>query len=332
MELGSFKQLLGIFNTTQVDIFQQKAKHLGTLNQGKIIYYIKEDSENFGFFAMYRAWLEYLYFANVCGYTPVVHAGERFSYKEKKQINKTENTFEYYFKQPAGVSVYDAERSSKVIVSSLVHRQMVELIFTGKYNNYKWNKRYLQEMGSIVKKYIRFNQPTWEYISKGIQEKNFEAEKVLGIHIRGTDFRAQYDNHPIYLIEEDAFKVIDPILEKNLYSKLFIATDDNRILKKFVARYGEKLCFYDDVERGSNNQSVAFSKNSRKKHKYLLGLEVIRDMYSLSMCSGLVAGISQVAVCAQINKLARGEHYRDLIIINKGLNINGHKFNRKRGS
>lgn len=51
-------------------------------------------------------------------------------------------------------------------------------------------------------------------------------------------------------------------------------------------------------------------------------------MYTLSMCTGLIAGISQVAICAQINKLARGEQYKDLKIIDKGINVNNHIFKR----
>lgn len=332
MELKGLKDFFSIQNVGQTDLFKQKARHLGTLNQGKIIYYIEEDNGDFGFFAMYRAWLEYLYFANVCGYIPVIRASENFLYKETKMINGTDNPFEYYFKQPSAISISNAQRSSKVVISNLMHRQMVELVLTGKYSNYKWNNRYIREMARVVKKYIRFNQQTWEYISEGTQKIGFAANKILGVHVRGTDFRVRYDNHPIYLEEKDCFKVIDPMLEDGKYSKLFLATDDNRILKQFINRYGEKLCYYQDVERGSKNQSVAFSKKERKNHKYLLGLEVIRDMYSLSMCSGLVAGISQVVVCAQINKLARGEYYEDLSIIDKGLYINGHMFSMRRRS
>ena len=67
-------------------------------------------------------------------------------------------------------------------------------------------------------------------------------------------------------------------------------------------------------------------KDGRKCHKYRLGLEVIRDMYTLAMCGGLVAGISQVAVCAQINKLAMGKEFEDLIVIDKGINRNAKNF------
>lgn len=211
------------------DPFRQKARHYGLANGDKTIYYIEDDNKDFGFFAMYRAWLEYLYFADVCGYTPVVYAGDHFAYKEEDPVHGTGNPFEYYFDQPASVTVCESRQSRKVVHSDLVHRQMVELVFTGKHSNYKTSRRYMHEMGQIARKYIKFNMPTWEYISDGVRHMGFEKEKVLGVHIRGTDFRACYDNHPVYLEEEDCFREIDRVTDKNSYSKIFIATDDNRI-------------------------------------------------------------------------------------------------------
>ncbi|MDE7324007.1 MAG: hypothetical protein K2N73_15100 [Lachnospiraceae bacterium] len=310
------------------NLFRMRIRHCGPLNSNKIIYYIAENNKNLGFFAMYRYWLEYLYFADVCGYIPVINVGSEFSYADMEKVNETRNPFEYYFNQPALIGVKSAKMSRNVINADIVHRQMVELIFTGKYCNYKANKRYMNAMGYIVKKYMRFNQSTWEYISMGMNQLNIDKGKILGVHIRGTDFRASYNNHPVYITEEECFKEIDVLLYKKPYTRIFVATDDSRILKRFVEKYERRICYYDDIIRSDKNQSVAFSKNSRKNHKYLLGLEVIRDMYTLSVCSGLVAGVSQVAICAHINKLARGEHYEDIKIIDKGLNDNSHIFMR----
>lgn len=323
------KQLFLKNNTTETDIFRPKQRHYGFANQDKILYYIEEDNKNLGFFAMYRYWLEYLYFAEVCGYTPVVSAGEHFAYKEKNPIYETTNPFEYYFVQPAAIDIREAKRSSKVIISDAVHRRMVELVLTGRENHYKYNKRYLTMMGHIVKKYMIFNDATKDYIDKGLEQLGFDNNKTLGIHIRGTDYRLKYNNHPVYLSEDDCFVEVDRMLENGSYNRIFLATDDMRILRNFVKRYGEQLCFYEDVERSSKNKSVAFSDSNRDNHKYLLGLEVIRDMYTLSKCAGLVAGISQVAICAQINKCARKEQYEDIRIIDKGTYQNGHYFTGK---
>lgn len=312
----------------ETDLFRQKQRHYGYANRDKTLYYIEEDNRNLGFFAMYRYWLEYLYFADVCGYTPVIYAGDQFAYGEGNKIGKTCNPFEYYFEQPAGIGLHEAKSSNKVILSDPVHRKMVELIFTGETNNYKYNKMYLYAMGQIVKKYLRFNKETEDYIRTGLKKIDITNNEILGVHARGTDFRAKYNNHPIYIEEENYFTYIDLFLEKHPNYQIFVATDDNNILKEFLKKYGEQIRFYDDVERSNNKQSVAFSNSSRKQHKYLLGLEVIRDMYTLSLCSGLIAGTSQVSICAQINKLARKERYANIRIIDKGLYRNSHHFIR----
>lgn len=243
-------------------------------------------------------------------------------------INGTRNAFEYYFVQPTSIGVKEAGRKRNVLHSRVFHREMVELVLTGKCAHYGYTKRYMHEMARIIRKYINFNEQTQQFVNAGIESLGIGETKVLGVHIRGTDFRAKYDNHPVYVTEEECFQEVDRLLTERAYEKIFVATDDTRILKKFLAKYGEKMCFYEDVERSDKNRSVAFSKNSRRQHRYLLGLEVVRDMYTLSKCTGLVAGISQVAICAQIHKLADRHHYEDIKIIDKGIYQNSHNFIR----
>lgn len=318
--------------TKKQNIFEQELQHYGSANKDKIIYFIKDNGrnvKNIGFFAMYRRWLEYLYFADICGYEPVICADSQFAYRERQAIHDTKNTFEYYFKQPAQISVTEAKNSSRVVLSDHIHRQMVELVLTGKVGSYKYTGRYLYLLAHVADKYIRPNQYTQCYLEEGLRQIAFNNEKMLGVHVRGTDYRAMYNNHPVFVLENECFKEIDKLLAKGLYSKIFIATDDKRILAKFIQRYGDKLCFYKDTERSDQNKSIVFKYSTRDKNKYLLGLEVIRDMYTLSMCTGLVAGVSQVAICAQIHKLARKEKYEDKVIIDKGVYSNDHFFTRK---
>lgn len=313
---------------TGVDLLLDQLRNCSINAHGKAVYFIEEDNKDLGFCAMYRAWLEYIYLADVCGLIPVIRAGRHFAYREDSMVNGTRNAFEYYFKQPAPVGVGAAGRKRNVLQSCVFHREMVELVLTGKCAHYGYTKRYMHEMARIIRKYISFNAQTQQYMDDGIEKMGIRDAKVLGVHIRGTDFRAKYDNHPVYVTEEDCFWEVDRLLQESAYEKIFVATDDARILKNFLIKYGEKMCFYEDVERSSKNRSVAFSKNSRRQHKYLLGLEVIRDMYTLSKCAGLVAGISQVAICAQIHKLADRQQYEDIRIIDKGIYQNSHNFIR----
>lgn len=315
-------------DSADINLMLDQIRNYSLNTGGTAVYFIKEDSKDLGFFAMYRAWLEYIYLADVCGMIPVVQAGSYFTYKEDEIINGTRNAFEYYFLQPMQIGVREARRTRDVLYSRVSHRKMVELVLTGKCAHYGYTKRYMREMAHIARKYIRFNEQTQQYLAAGLERLSIGDAKVLGVHIRGTDFRKKYNNHPIYVTEEDCFREVDRLIQNKGYEKIFVATDDVRILHNFLKKYGEKMCFYEDVERSSKNRSVAFSKNGRRKHKYLLGLEVIRDMYTLSRCSGLVAGVSQVAICAQIHKLADRQRYEDLKIIDKGIYKNAHTFIR----
>ena len=46
-------------------------------------------------------------------------------------------------------------------------------------------------------------------------------------------------------------------------------------------------------------------------------------METLSQCGALIAGPSQVSLAARITKAAGNEKYRDLIIIDNGIVVNG---------
>lgn len=308
------------------DIFKLQKKHCGLLNRDKIIYHICAPAESLGFFAMYRHWLEYIYFADICGYVPVIETSSDFAYLDDSK--KRHNAFENYFKQPM-ISLNDAKRSCNVISSSSIHREMVELVLTGRYNHYKYTQKYLCYMSQVVRKYIKFNDETEKYVFEGTEKLGIKAYKMLGVHIRGTDFRKQYANHPAYISENEVFERVDNLIGK--YDKLFLATDDKRILENFKGKYGTGvMCYYEDVARNDENKSVVFMRNQdeRPNNKYMLGLEVIRDMYTLALCEGLIAGISQVAICSQIYKLSLKKKYEDLVIIDKGINQNGRNFRR----
>lgn len=320
--------LLHCYKEEKTDIFQLKQRKYGLLNPNKIIYYINESNNILGFFAMYRYWMEYLYFADICGYYPVINVEKDFAYSEDKSVMGMNNAFDYYFEQPAGISIKEVGRSSKVINSNVIHREMVELVLTGKRSHYDCNTRYIKLMGEIVDKYLKFNCITQKYVNESLDKLLVESDHMLGVHVRGTDFRKKYNNHPVFVSEKDCFNAIEVMLNQNKYNKIFVATDDQNILDAFIREYGDIICYYKDVVRSSDLKSVAFHTNERKSHKYKLGLEVIRDMYTLSICSGLVAGISQVAICARINKVSRKEKYENVTIIDKGIYRNGHNLYR----
>ena len=203
--------------------FNINVRHLGELNKDKIIYHIKAGDNTLGFFAMYRFMLESLYFADVCGMVPVVEYSSESPYAEKSMINGTLNPYEYYFCQPADITVEQAKSSANVANSIFAHNMMIQMVFNGRIglndNTYGTTELYLKELARVQKKYIRLNTATSVYVNQGI-DAVIGKEKVLGVHVRGSDFKKNYHNHPIYISELDYIIEIEKIMEEEHWDKI----------------------------------------------------------------------------------------------------------------
>ena len=157
-----------------------------------------------------------------------------------------------------------------------------------------------------------------EEFEKEIQQL-FDGRKVLGIHVRGTDFKAGLEKHPIAVDTASYLGYIDEALE-NGFEKVFVATDDESILSECIKRYSSKIIFFQDTYRSDNGIALHMQKIKRKDNEYYLGLEVLRDVYTLAACDGLIAGLSQVSFCTQIFKYAQDKCYDYLRVIDNGVN------------
>ncbi len=76
---------------------------------------------------------------------------------------------------------------------------------------------------------------------------------------------------------------------------------------------------YQDVIRSSGTDTVMHSSVERENHHYLLGMEVLRDMITLSKCGGFIAGLSQVSIAARIFRQSYGYSYTDEKVLDRGI-------------
>lgn len=294
-------------------------ENYGAKQEGRTLFHVKMEYSGSGFFADYNHMVELLYFADKFGLCPVIEYHKDFCYAEKHPVNGTTNPFEYYFRQPTEITLDELYKSNSVIRSRKENGRYAFLLKENG-NSYNITDEYLSEMGRVVAKYLRLQPEVEEKIDNSRQMLFGINEKVLGIHFRGTDFKRNYNGHPVNLSVDDYIKEVNNLL-KNGYDKIFVATDDVEALEKFVGLYGEKVVYYGDVIRSSENETVMKSTSTRENHHYNLGLEVLRDMMTLSQCDGLIAGLSQVSIAARIQKESYKKKYADLVIINKGLNF-----------
>ena len=219
--------------------------------------------------------------------------------------------------QPTEVTLESAENSFAVVEHNWIQRDFIKTNLGFK-SGYAPTDEYFEVISKLMKKYLRFNEDTKVKVCESA--KNLLGEgKTLGIHIRGADFKRHYDNHPHIVSIEEYAQSVEETLKENSFDKIFLATDDSDAIEVFSAKFGDKLVYYKDVIRTSGDETVMKSEVDRPLHHYNLGIEVIRDSYTLSLCDGLIAGLSNVSIFSRLLKQSEGNSYGYLKILDKGI-------------
>ncbi len=268
-----------------------------------------EEATKMGFCALIFHTIRSLEFAEQICWLPRVTWGKKCLYFDTGMNNKTENVFEYYF-EPIGEKNNDDVAS---VDAKYNHR------FIGTTDSYYTFNNDVGCAGIIYKKFIHLNLATKEYLEDKML-KCFKDQRILGIHARGTDFGQNLNDHPIKVKKTEYLNTAKELFAGSKYDKIFIATDDLTILDLFINEFGDDLLFYEDTVRGKNNTGVHMENNDRALHHYKLGLEVLRDVYSLACCRSLICGLSHVSFAARYINIAIGKKFDDIRIINKGIN------------
>ena len=106
-------------------------------------------------------------------------------------------------------------------------------------------------------------------------------EKILGVHHRGTGYKIT--EYPITI--NQMINIINEILEKENYDKIFLVTEDLNNFKALKNYFGEKLIYLDSSQRGVNNLDV-WKTYPRTLHRYKLGRDILYETFLLSYCDG----------------------------------------------
>lgn len=236
-----------------------------------------------GFFSIVTSTLAHIHIAISQGLIPVVDFDSHDSvYRENAPVHGTSNMWEYYFEQPAGMSLGD------------IGANFVSIDGT-------WPKGYPYDLSGaplyreIWNDYIRFTPVTTKYIDSSSETLQI-SPKTLGVHYRGQEMRtAKGHRYPPTLRQmRDA---ITWSLENADFDDIFLVTEAQQYVHYFVKFFGARVIPSPSF-RLSHRNSYTLSRSPRKNHKYLLGLEALRDAVLLSRCGGLVCGRSNLSEAA----------------------------------
>ena len=209
------------------------------------------------------------------------------SYLAPEKLSK-ENAWEYYFEQPMRVGLEEARNGENVILCSEEYKTMVpwRLMFNW------WNRRtFIVEWQMLVKLgFLKIKPEIMEEIS-AIRDKLFPPkERILGLHLRGTDYLNKPYIHMIPPPTEYALKVVIDKMHEWKCNKLFLATEDKNIFKIFQESFGEYLLTFDkpfkDYKPG---KSVGDTRIERENDHFLSGKDYLIEMMLLTQCNSFIA-------------------------------------------
>lgn len=299
----------------------------GKLNPHKIIMLLECDSGSGGFCAQWVYFLNRLSFSDSMGFSHSINwYGSQF-YKEKSLVYNKNNIFEYFFDQPSNISVKEAKESQNVILdNNTVDYGYYDAFAVGREDDYAFSAEDIKRFAIIQKKYIRLNECLKQEISDGIV-KMFKGRKVLAIHARGADAQIPYNKHPIPVTIDEYISKTKELAAEIKADAIFLATDDNNILKIFINEFGEKLLYYKGVERSDGIRMNCYGESERPLHHYNLGKEIIRDVYTMASCQGFVCSLSYVSYIVQVVKKSMEEDFEAIYCIKKSLRKDGMNLN-----
>ena len=258
------------------------------------------------------------------GAKPVVMWGKHCNYYDSGMEPEYNNAFEYYF-EPITCHKFLDNPDSKAYIE-LDDRFGNHIL--GVTSSYQYDDSQIKTTAQIYKKYIKLNKKTEEYLKESISPLLF-GKRVLGVHVRGTDYNLGIKNHPHVISVDEYVAKVKELMSTGKYDAVFIATDDKNALNKFGEEFGEKLLYYSDAFRSDSIMGPHSLEDDRPLHRYKLGLEVLRDVYTLAWCDSFVCGLSQVSFAVRYINYALDRIFDELVILNHGINSDNSKIAAK---
>lgn len=255
-----------------------------------------------GIFCNLLAFLRWVHFAERMGYTPVIDMQNVSNLYLEDELLGKENSYEYFYRQPAGMTVEEAYRAKTVY---FVNRLDCPYNFTLKQKRvYKevtaindWiygdnRKKYFALYKRLYDTYFVHSDEAQAFVDAQWSNLVAPGERVLGLLCRGSDyFTKRPYKHQIQPTVEQIIQKVDAFLDEHPVDKIFIATEDIDILHKLKERYGDMIVYIDCPRvTAIAGQSVAEGFREMGVNRKMNGLYYFASIACLAKCDHLIAG------------------------------------------
>ncbi len=220
-----------------------------------------------GFFSLFIQAINGILFAKHFGLDPWINFGG-INYLFSDPGEKDANFWNYYFLQ-------DSPPSAEHIVANRLFETYPLRI---------WHRTLLRKMNKEGIAELNFRPEVKQLLDKSASQ--VRSRSTLGIHWRGTDHHLEVPPAPLARLQR--------LIRKKLkhYDQLFVATDEQNVLEVLQQEFGGKVV-HSGATRSASGQAV--HRDPGMKNKRQLGLEVIKDVYTMAHCKEVILTHSNVS-------------------------------------
>lgn len=289
-------------------------EHPGTENPGEKIYFIRDGTSFQGMFSLIIWTLRRLEVADRFCFTPVVAWSKDIPFA----VTDCPNQFLLYFQPVSEISIESASKSEDVVFANKWDRA-----YGSPVGSYDFSQDEINRLARIYNKYMRLQPDLQMRIESDITELIGKVQgKVLGVHVRGVDWRkTRVTGHPIVFTEEDYLRTARDMMEELGYEKIFLASDSESTIDLFRAEFGNGLIIAQAMRTSADGSALVIF--DEKNDGFQMGFEVLRDAYALASCHSLLCGLSYVSYGARIINQAQCLSYEKVVVFDKGKVKNG---------
>ena len=258
-----------------------------------------------GLFSYVVQTMGFVRYTHRCHLTPVIDL-QAFpnTYLSATRIGQF-NAWEYYFEQPAGLSLSDVDDSLEqphVFDTTDPHCAGQLKMPWWDWECFDPNSVTHRMWRAYGARYIHLSRRAWE-TARAARESLFRpGERVLGIQCRGTDYTARrLAAHPVQPSPEMLIAEARHLLDEGRYDRVFLATEDAAAYRKFEDAFGSLLftsdtSFLDYDGHSWINRQLPADQQAKLDH----GMAYLVSMCLLACCNGFVAGRTSGSICVML--------------------------------
>lgn len=290
----------------------QKKVSFGTKNSDKVIYVIKPDYQDGveGLLSLINKQVLYIAYARKRGFYPYV---DWKNYKTQYYDGKN-NAWEYFFKQPSGLTEDEVYKSKNVYLSGWTFKTINP---EGLFEAEVFIDNDIREKSSkMLCDHIQFNDEVLSIVDR--EAANLRISDCIGVYVRGTDYVKLKPSGEYVQPTVEQVKCKIREFENKYNAPIFLVTEDGNIFDALKDEFGNaiRIVSFDTFIRNYEGKDVLSKSNVLEKNKRLRGQKYLAKMILLSKCKYLISSITQGSKFSYI--LNNGK-YTDEYIFHLGL-------------